>query len=56
MSLIIFMILLTFILVAVFLAAFLWAAKSGQFDDLTSPALRILRDHGDDRENEEREG
>ncbi len=25
--------------------AFLWAAKTGQFDDLETPALRILHDH-----------
>jgi cbb3-type cytochrome oxidase maturation protein len=24
--------------------AFLWAAKQGQFDDLATPALRVLRD------------
>ena len=27
-----------------FLAAFLWAAFSGQFDDLETPAVRVLRD------------
>ncbi len=25
-------------------AAFVWAARRGQFDDLTTPALRLLRD------------
>jgi cbb3-type cytochrome oxidase maturation protein len=25
-----------------FLAAFVWAVRSGQFDDMTSPAWRIL--------------
>jgi cbb3-type cytochrome oxidase maturation protein len=24
--------------------AFIWAARSGQFDDLTTPAVRILHD------------
>ncbi len=24
--------------------AFLWAARHGQFDDLATPALRVLRD------------
>ena len=33
---------LVFLLVAV--AAFFWASKSGQFDDLSSPAWRILMD------------
>ncbi|HVT82088.1 MAG TPA: cbb3-type cytochrome oxidase assembly protein CcoS [Phycisphaerae bacterium] len=26
------------------LAAFIWAARCGQFDDLTTPAVRILHD------------
>jgi cbb3-type cytochrome oxidase maturation protein len=30
-----------------FVAAFLWAAESGQFEDTETPAHRIL-DHGDD--------
>ncbi len=40
------------ILVAVgFLAAFLKAAKSGQFDDTTTPAMRILFDEKISSEN-----
>jgi len=27
-----------------FLAAFLWAVASGQFDDVSTPPLRVLRD------------
>ncbi len=27
--------------------AFIWAAGRGQFDDLDTPALRMLRDDGD---------
>ncbi len=27
-----------------FLIAFLWATKSGQFDDTVTPAMRILSD------------
>ena len=26
------------------LVAFIWAARRGQFDDLTTPAMRILHD------------
>jgi len=26
------------------LAAFIWAVKRGQFDDLTTPAVRMLHD------------
>lgn len=28
-------------------AAFVWAAGRGQFDDLDTPAVRMLRDDGD---------
>jgi cbb3-type cytochrome oxidase maturation protein len=27
-----------------FLAAFFWAVRSGQFDDVTTPAIRMLLD------------
>lgn len=39
---------LSVILVAVALGAFFWAVRSGQFDDLDSPALDILDDEVDD--------
>lgn len=35
---------LALLLVAFAVAAFLWAAKKGQLDDLTTPAVRILYD------------
>ena len=35
---------LSVVLVAVIVAAFLWAIRSGQFDDLEGPAHRILLD------------
>jgi cbb3-type cytochrome oxidase maturation protein len=28
-----------------FLAAFVWAVRSGQFDDTCTPAVRVLFDH-----------
>ena len=31
------------------LAAFFWAMKDGQFDDMEGAALRILIDEGEDR-------
>lgn len=34
----------SFILAAVFLAVFLWSAKSGQYDDLVTPGHRMLID------------
>jgi len=30
-----------------FLAAFVWAVRTGQFDDLMTPALRVLGDDAD---------
>ncbi len=35
---------LSVVLVAVIVTAFLWAIRSGQFDDLEGPAHRILLD------------
>lgn len=37
------------VLGAIGLAAFLWALKSGQFDDLDGAAYRILFEDDDDR-------
>ena len=34
----------------VFLALFLWAVKTGQYDDTTTPAIRILFDDDEDVE------
>lgn len=38
------------LLVAAMIGAFLWAARSGQFDDLEGPAHRILMDDDEPRE------
>lgn len=35
------------VLVAVIIAVFMWAIRSGQFDDLEGPAHRILMDEDD---------
>jgi cbb3-type cytochrome oxidase maturation protein len=35
---------LALIIAAIALAAFFWAARTGQFDDLDTPAARILFD------------
>ena len=36
----------------IFLALFLWAVKSGQYDDTTTPGIRVLFDD-DEKESEE---
>lgn len=48
MNIIFVLIPLALMLLVVAVAAFFWAVKSGQFDDLDSPATRILFD--DDEE------
>ena len=44
------------LIAAIAVGAFLWAARRGQFDDLTTPAMRMLHeDEGAPRSGEERE-
>jgi cbb3-type cytochrome oxidase maturation protein len=38
---------ITLLLVGVAVAVFFWAMRSGQFDDLDSPAWRVLGDDDD---------
>jgi cbb3-type cytochrome oxidase maturation protein len=40
------------LLALVFLAAFVWAQKSGQHDDLHTPAMRILLDEEAEKEEQ----
>lgn len=44
MNIILFMIPLALVFAGSFVAAFLWASSKGQFDDLETPAFRILND------------
>ena len=44
MTVIIILIIISILVAAGFLAAFLWAVKSGQYDDTYSPSVRILFD------------
>ncbi len=48
MSIIYFLIGCSILLALIFLAAFFWAHKSGQNDDLYTPSMRILLDEEDD--------
>ena len=41
---------ITFLLVCVFVIAFVISAKNGQFDDLITPAHRILNDDNEDNQ------
>ena len=49
MSILLALIPISLILLGIAVAAFVWAVKRGQFDDLDTPALDILRDDPHDR-------
>jgi len=49
MSVIVVLIGFSIIVAAGFLIAFLWAVKSGQYDDDVSPSVRILFDNEEDK-------
>lgn len=44
---------LALVLAAGFVLVFVWAARSGQFDDLETPAIRMLHDDPIDRQPDE---
>ncbi len=44
MEVIVILILASLFLAGSFLAVFVWATRSGQFEDTTTPAMRILAD------------
>ncbi|MFQ6609247.1 MAG: cbb3-type cytochrome oxidase assembly protein CcoS [Fidelibacterota bacterium] len=45
MSVLYLLIIASLSIASAFLVAFIWAVKSGQFDDHYSPAVKILFDH-----------
>jgi cbb3-type cytochrome oxidase maturation protein len=49
MSVIVVLIGFSIIVAAGFLLAFLWAVRSGQYDDDVSPSIRILYDNDEDK-------
>jgi len=49
MSVIVVLIGFSIIVAAGFLVAFLWAVKSGQYDDDVSPSIRILFDNDENK-------
>lgn len=44
MNIILFMVSMALILSSIFVFAYYWAASRGQFDDMETPALRVLKD------------
>lgn len=55
MNIILFMIPLALLFAGGFVWAFLWASSKGQFDDLETPALRILNDDKSFKNTERKE-
>jgi len=51
MAVIIILILASLALAATFLLGFIWAVRSGQFEDTHTPSMRILMDDPADKEN-----
>lgn len=54
MSILVLMIPMALILGFGFLAAFLWATSRGQFDDIETPAYRILKEDALERNSREK--
>ena len=53
MSVIALLIIFSLLVASGFLIAFLWAVKTGQFDDKYTPSVRILFDDGTDKKKKE---
>jgi cbb3-type cytochrome oxidase maturation protein len=46
MSVILILIPLSLLVAALFLGAFIWAVRGGQFEDTCTPSMRVLADDG----------
>jgi len=55
MSVILMLILVSIVVAVVFLLAFRWAVKSGQYDDTYSPSVRMLFDDKVRKKKQEKE-
>lgn len=56
MKVIIILILFSVVIAGGFLAAFIWATRSGQYDDTYSPSVRMLFDDGKKKKVKKEEG
>jgi cbb3-type cytochrome oxidase maturation protein len=55
MSAILFLIPISVVIAAGFLTAFIWAVRSGQFEDTCTPSIRVLtEDHNESPNNSKR--
>jgi cbb3-type cytochrome oxidase maturation protein len=53
MSIIVVLVIVSLCLAVGFLIAFLWAVRSGQFEDTYTPSVRVLMDHKGKQEKPE---
>jgi cbb3-type cytochrome oxidase maturation protein len=53
MNILFFLVPIALILAGAFVGAFIWAVRHGQFDDMHSPAVRMLLDDQDEDEAQE---
>ena len=53
MSIVVLLIIFSLVVALIFLAAFIWAVKSGQYDDTYSPSVRMLFDNDDPKKGKE---
>jgi cbb3-type cytochrome oxidase maturation protein len=54
MSVIAILILISLTLAVVFLSCFIWAVRSGQYEDTLTPSMRILADDSSRKNNPEK--
>ena len=55
MSILLLLVPISLVLLGIAIAAFVWAVKRGQFEDLDTPALSILADDDEDAPSEQRD-
>lgn len=56
MSVIVLLIVFSLIVAIIFLIAFVWSVKSGQYDDTVSPSIRILFEEKKKKESDKKQG
>jgi len=54
MSILLLLVPISLVLLGIAIAAFVWAVKRGQFEDLDTPALSILADDDEDAPSDQR--
>jgi len=45
MEILVFLIIVSIVIAGIFLVLFIWSVKSGQYDDIDAPAMRIFYEH-----------